>query len=265
MNDIFDKNKTYVIGVLTTTGLENPTSPTPTFRTRPKEVAIKGSNLYEEGIKTISDYLKKNPHNYPVNNTLHFYQEDPATKNLELFGRGNPFPNPEKDGENLADKPIAQQSFAPPPQQNYNSDLIELYKQQINNLNESIKLKEFKIEELQNKIVSKDEEMLNLRAENRTLEIENEKLKGALEGYIERFGGNSGLSDANVVSGFAKLADAASGILSQEPIQQLIAGFGAKFLGNKFNIPIQETPQPQPLFTQQQPQQQNFQEYQERF
>lgn len=202
MSYLFQKEKTYRIGNLASTQAMDPGTNYPKFGQSPPPVSISGSNLFNLGIKDFSTYLKKNPHNFKMLRTVYCYEWDASDNQYKKVDEGNPIPkmDTQKRGEtnsNLSDNRQILQEYGS--NSGMNTQLCDMFENRIKSMENELQQRNSTIQELTQKIMDKDGQLAELRAEKRILDIDNEKMQGALEGYIGRYGGQNGLSDGGEV------------------------------------------------------------------
>lgn len=277
----FQKGKTYKFGLLTPDGEQRANDPFPLFRSRPSPVSVAGDILINLGIKNFNDYLTRNIHEFPFRNVVHCYVLDDTTGTYNKCVEGNPIPkekNPvyqqkmqQQQGQEmngvpnqngLSDNPYRLQSFGQPydsnngrqqqrePERN-NVDISQIenmFKSRLEALESAIREKDTKINALIDKSITKDEQIGEMKAVIRGLEIENEKMLGSLNSYIDRYGGKGiGLSD-----GGSKLLDIIAPILQNEQVGSAIGAFLNKVTGGN-KAAEQQQPQQQSI-----PEQRNY-------
>jgi hypothetical protein len=222
--DKFEKGKRYRFGVLKSASQNN--SITPEFRNNPRPVTVSGDYLSEIDCKTFEDYLRINPHQYPKSVTIScFVLENDAEgiESMKKVAEGNFYPvidSKQKDNQTLADATPQQISVKMPDNSKSNKDLINLFNQQIESLQTNNMRLENKLEEFSDKLIKKEEEILNLKAEMSKIQFERDTYQKVLDELKKE---NNG----------AGLADSINGIMAN-PVTQQILGMATMFLQQKF-------------------------------
>lgn len=158
----FDKQDKYKIGVLKQDS--DPLDSQPDFSPRkPQPVVLAGQQLSDMGCNTLQDYLNKNPHQFPLNKTVHCYKIDEGQH--KYFDEGQPMPP-----MNLDDNTKSLNFFG-----NQNNDkTVDILEKQVKTLEADKKGLEIKLEEERIKLLSRETEWLN---EERKFEKEITELK----------------------------------------------------------------------------------------
>lgn len=236
MSYVFQKGETYRIGNLHADSIGDPSNPYPKFLNSPPPMSISAEELLKIVIKDFSMYLRKNPHNFNAKRTIFIYKSD-ENGNKKLIDEGNPFPkvDTQRRGQRnsgLSDNRNDSRNYNQ--SDGVNTQLCDIYQDQVRRLEDEIRQKNARIEDITQKIISKDDIIATMKADLRVAEIENDKLQGALEGYVGKYGGQNGLSDgagSNLMDkGLGILDKIASNPAGQEAIGRLM-GKLAGFLG----------------------------------
>lgn len=179
----FDKNEKYKIGMLKYEG--DPLDSQPDFSPRkPQPVVLSGQQLCDMNCSTLQDYLVKNPHQFPINKTVHCYQIDNGQH--KYFDEGQPMPpvNLNDDAKNV--------NYYQMPN---NDKTMEFLEKQVKSLESDKKALELKLDEERTKLLSRETEWLN---EERKFEKEITELKTQVkifETMIEGFKEGRSLND----------------------------------------------------------------------
>lgn len=228
----FIPGKTYKFGVFTKTGEQQPNDYVPVFAQRPSAVSIDGANLKIVGVKNFNDYLRINPHGFPVNRIVHCYEFDPVNKVYIKLAEGNPLPKTkEEPGQGLNDNPNNSpynQQINQGGSNDIPANIQRMYKDQIDVLNEQVKNLQSALTNIQDKLIETERSKIELETEKAKLAIEVDALKGIVENHIGN--GGQGLNDGPM----AKMMEIGAGLAANPEVQGFISGLfsslSAKYL-----------------------------------
>jgi len=244
MKQKFELNHIYKFGVLSRQAEKDLDNYFPVFATKPSAVSISGSQLREAGIESFDQYLKLNPHNFPINKTVHCYDVTDTEKFIKV-AEGNPLPKSmnylAKGEQGLADgseHPLAAQLLGKQHINNskQNNKFVD---ETMRDLRNQIKILQGNNSELINRQIELEREKAEIEAEKHKLQIEYDFLKGKTEEMME--GKNQpGLADNVMRIGSQLLSDPEARSQATEALKQG-AGFIADYLRELRN---RRNPQP---------------------
>lgn len=221
--DKFEKQKSYRFGVLKKSSIGN--SITPEFVNNPKSVVVSGQMLETLEIKNMEDYLKRNPHKFPIKSVISCFvlaKDENSVETLQKFGEGNPYPVEESKltaqtlSDGLPNQIITQQM----PDTKSQRALVKSYEDQIAYFNERLMQMEKRNSDLQDKLIDKDREILDTKAEIQKITFERDTYKKILD-------------EIHKDDDKSTLADSVNSIAQNPMVQQGMAML-LGFLQNKF-------------------------------